>query len=61
VRQQTKGTQFLKGYAVFNVELIEGLPAHYYAKADEPRKGVTRIEQADAFFAAPVMPGARAG
>ena len=26
----------MKGYTVFNVEQIEGLPAHYHAKA-EPR------------------------
>ena len=27
---------FLKGYTVFNVEQIEGLPEHYYARP-EPR------------------------
>ena len=27
---------FMKGYTVFNVEQIEGLPAHYYVKP-EPR------------------------
>ena len=27
---------FLKGYTVFNVEQCEGLPAHYYAKAEPP-------------------------
>lgn len=42
---------FMKGYTVFNVEQIEGLPAHYYAKA-EPREPIARIEQAEAFFAA---------
>ena len=25
---------FLKGYTVFNVEQIDGLPAHYYAQAE---------------------------
>ncbi len=27
---------FLKGYTVFNAEQCEGLPAHYYAKAEAP-------------------------
>lgn len=42
---------YLKGYTVFNCEQIEGLPAHYYARAEEPASPVARIEQADAFFA----------
>ena len=42
---------FMKGYTVFNVEQIDGLPAHYYAKT-EPGSPVIRIEHADAFFAA---------
>jgi antirestriction protein ArdC len=42
----------MKGYAVFNVEQIDGVPAHYYAKAAEPREPVARIEHAKAFFAA---------
>ena len=29
---------FMKGYTVFNVEQIDGLPEHYYAKP-EPRVG----------------------
>ena len=41
----------MKGFTVFNVEQIEGLPAHYYTKA-EPREPIARIEQAEAFFAA---------
>src|SRR3546814_12986273 len=44
---------YLKGYTVFNCEQIEGLPAHYYARAEEPASPVARREQADAFFAAP--------
>ncbi len=40
---------FMKGYTVFNVEQIDGLPAHYTAKA-EPAQPVARIEQAEAFF-----------
>jgi len=27
---------FMKDYTVFNVEQIEGLPAHYYAKPENP-------------------------
>lgn len=42
---------YMKGYTVFNVEQIDGLPAHYTTKA-EPAKPVERIEQAEAFFAA---------
>jgi len=43
---------FLKGYTVFNVEQIEGLPEHYYAKPQPRFSKVQRIEHADAFFAA---------
>jgi antirestriction protein ArdC len=42
---------FMKGYTVFNVEQIDGLPAHYTAKA-EPAQPVARIDQAEAFFTA---------
>lgn len=43
---------FLKGYTVFNVEQIEGLPEHYKAPAS-PRLDVPeRIARAEAFFAA---------
>jgi antirestriction protein ArdC len=43
---------FLKGYTVFNAEQCEGLPAHYYAKAEAPALPlVQRIEEADTFFA----------
>ena len=34
---------FLKAYTVFNVEQIEGLPDHYYAKPEQPRASVQRI------------------
>jgi antirestriction protein ArdC len=43
---------FLKGYTVFNVEQIEGLPEVYYAKAALTFNPVTRIEHAERFFAA---------
>jgi antirestriction protein ArdC len=43
---------FMKGYTVFNVEQIDSLPAHYYAKA-EPRfsSPPERIAHAENFFA----------
>ena len=37
---------------MFNVEQIEGLPEHYYAKPEPKFATVQRIEHADAFFAA---------
>lgn len=43
---------FLKGYTVFNVEQVEGLPAHFYAVAEPRLDPVQRIERADRFFAA---------
>ncbi|OYV33551.1 MAG: antirestriction protein, partial [Acidocella sp. 20-61-6] len=44
---------FLKGYTVFNAEQCDGLPAHYYAKAEPPAlTPLQRIEAADRFFAA---------
>ena len=43
---------FLKGYTVFNVEQIAGLPEVYYAKAAPNLDPVARIEHAEKFFAA---------
>lgn len=43
---------FMKGYTVFNVEQIEGLPAHYYAKPENPMPLSERIESADHFLTA---------
>ena len=43
---------FLKGYTVFNVEQIEGLPEVYYAKAAINSDPVPRIDHAEKFFAA---------
>ena len=43
---------FLKGYTVFNVEQIDGLPRVYYAKAAPILDPVARIEHAEEFFAA---------
>ena len=42
----------MKGYTVFNVEQIEGLPEIYYAKATSGIDPVARIEHAEQFFAA---------
>jgi antirestriction protein ArdC len=43
---------FLKAYSVFNVEQIDGLPAHFYAVAEPTWQPTQRIAHADAFFRA---------
>ena len=43
---------YMKGYTVFNVEQIEGLPSHYYQLAEPILDPVQRIEHAEKFFAA---------
>ena len=43
---------FMKGYTVFNVEQIEGLPAHYTAVAEPRLNPEQRIVHAESFFAA---------
>lgn len=47
-----RGIPFLKSYAVFNVEQIDGLPAHFYASAETQKNEEQRIAEAEAFFAA---------
>jgi antirestriction protein ArdC len=42
---------YMKGYTVFNVEQIEGLPEIYYAKPEVKTTPVERIAKAEAFFA----------
>jgi antirestriction protein ArdC len=42
---------FMKGYTVFNVEQVEGLPANFYAVAQPALDPVQRIARADEFFA----------
>jgi antirestriction protein ArdC len=42
---------FLKGYTVFNVEQIDGLPEHYYAKPVPRLDTIERIDRAEGFFA----------
>jgi antirestriction protein ArdC len=46
-----KDIPFLKEYTVFNVEQVENLPAHFYARAEPPRENMQRIAQAEAFVA----------
>ena len=41
---------FMKGYTVFNVEQVDGLPAHYYAQPETPLPLSERIENADRFM-----------
>ena len=43
---------FLKGYSVFNVEQIDGLPGHYTAVAAPRMNEQQRIVHAESFFAA---------
>lgn len=43
---------FMKGYTVFNVEQIEGLPEKFYAPAEPRLDPVQRIDHAEKFFAA---------
>ena len=42
---------FMKGYTVFNVEQIEGLPEVYYTRPERKFSSVERIAHADRFFA----------
>jgi len=43
---------FMKGYTVFNVEQVDGLPEHYYGKPAPRGEALPRIEHAESFFAA---------
>ena len=43
---------FMKGYTVFNVEQVEGLPEHYYGRPEVRTDSVQRIAYAEDFFAA---------
>src|SRR6266581_7319734 len=42
---------YMKGYTVFNVEQIDGLPEIYYAKAAATLDPVARIDHTEKFFA----------
>lgn len=41
---------YMKGYTVFNVEQIEGLPELYYAQAESALDSVARIDHAEKFL-----------
>jgi antirestriction protein ArdC len=43
---------YLKAYTVFNVDQVEGLPAHFHDTVEPPLDPAQRIASADAFFAA---------
>lgn len=43
---------FLKAYTVFNVDQVEGLPAHFHASGSPRLDAAQRIDHADAFFTA---------
>ncbi|HZR03103.1 MAG TPA: zincin-like metallopeptidase domain-containing protein [Burkholderiales bacterium] len=42
---------FLKGYTVFNVEQIDGLPDHYYTKPEPRDEPLQLLEASERFFA----------
>jgi antirestriction protein ArdC len=50
--ESERAIPFMKGYTVFNVEQIDGLPERFYAKAEPRGETVQRIERAESFFAA---------
>jgi antirestriction protein ArdC len=50
-QESERDIYFMKGYTVFNVEQIEGLPEHFYAVAAPQIDPVQRIDAADQFFA----------
>lgn len=49
---EERAIPFLKAYTVFNIEQIDGLPAHYYAPANAEPNPDERIAHADSFFTA---------
>jgi antirestriction protein ArdC len=49
--EQERDVYFMKGYTVFNVDQIEGLPEHYYATKAPQLDPEERIVAADLFFA----------
>jgi len=49
--EHERSIPFMKGYTVFNVEQVEGLPAHYYAQPEAPQTTAERIESAERFAA----------
>ncbi len=49
--QAEREIPFMKGYTVFNVEQIDGLPEHFYTKPEPRIDTVQRIDRVEAFFA----------
>jgi len=48
---EERSFRFMKGYTVFNVAQIDGLPAQYYGKPEAPAETTAqRIEAAERFF-----------
>jgi antirestriction protein ArdC len=50
--ESERAIPFMKGYTVFNVEQIDGLPERFHAQPDLKTEPVERIARADEFFAA---------
>jgi len=50
--EEERTIPFMKAYTVFNVEQIEGLPAHYYVRPEPVIDPAQRIGHAEGFFAA---------
>jgi antirestriction protein ArdC len=50
--ENERAIPYLKSYTVFNVEQIEGLAEHYYARPQPKTDTLQRIARAEAFFAA---------
>jgi antirestriction protein ArdC len=50
--ESERAIPFMKGYTVFNVEQIDGLPERFYAKAEPRGETVQRIGRVESFFAA---------
>ena len=49
-QESAREIPFMKGFTVFNVEQIDGLPPNYHAKPQEPGEPVARIAEAERFF-----------
>jgi antirestriction protein ArdC len=50
--ENERAIPFLKGYTVFNVEQISGLPEHFYGKPEPRKDPIQRIEHAETFVKA---------
>lgn len=48
--EEERKIPFMKGYSVFNVEQIDGLPEHYYTKPKAIIDPARRIQHAEEFF-----------